>query len=50
MLEVEREWHRMSRDRPVVTICPFIAGDPAQVSERHTAVLVPRDGGYDVLC
>ncbi len=49
MLEVEREWHRMSRDRPVVTICPFIAGDPAQVSEMHTRVLVPRDGGYDVV-
>jgi MEDS: MEthanogen/methylotroph, DcmR Sensory domain len=50
MLEVEREWHRMSRDRPVVTICPFIAGDPAQASEMHTAVLAPRGGGYDVLC
>ena len=50
MLEVEREWHRMSRDRPVVTICPFIVGDPAQASETHTAVLVPRGGGYDVLC
>ena len=41
----------MLRDRPVVTICPFIAGeDLAQASEMHTAVLAPRGGGYDVLC
>jgi hypothetical protein len=39
MLEVEREWHRMSRGRPVVTICPFIAGDEDRVAEMHTAVV-----------
>jgi MEDS: MEthanogen/methylotroph, DcmR Sensory domain len=47
MLAVEREWHRMSRDRPVVTICPFIAGDHDAAAEMHTAVLVPRDGGFE---
>ena len=56
MLGFEREWHRMSRDRPVVTICPFIVPDgrsatalAGQVSEMHTAVLVPENGGYDVI-
>ena len=51
MLEVEREWHRMSRDRPVVTICPFIVGgaDPEVVAEMHTGVLVAGDGGYDLV-
>ena len=39
MLEVEREWHRMSRGRPVVTICPFIDGDADAVAEVHTAVI-----------
>ena len=39
MLEVEREWHRMSRGRPVVTICPFVAGDADAVAEMHTAVI-----------
>jgi hypothetical protein len=39
MLAVEREWHRFSRDRPVVTICPFIAGDGDRASEMHTAVI-----------
>lgn len=39
MLAVEAEWHRMSRGRPVVTICPFIAGDADAVAEIHTAVL-----------
>jgi MEDS: MEthanogen/methylotroph, DcmR Sensory domain len=51
MLEVEREWHRMSRDRPVVTICPFIVGeaDPDVVAEMHTGVLVAENGEYSVL-
>jgi hypothetical protein len=39
MLAVEREWHRFSRDRPVVTICPFIAGDEEAAAEMHTAVV-----------
>jgi hypothetical protein len=39
MLAVEREWHRFSRDRPVVTICPFIAGDEHAAAEMHTAVV-----------
>jgi MEDS: MEthanogen/methylotroph, DcmR Sensory domain len=43
MLAVEREWHRMSRDRPVVTICPFIAGDEDEVAEMHTAVIASTD-------
>jgi hypothetical protein len=39
MLAVEREWHRFSRDLPVVTICPFIAGDEDAAAEMHTAVI-----------
>lgn len=41
MLAVEREWHRMSRDRPVVTICPFIEGDAdeREVAAMHTRVV-----------
>jgi MEDS: MEthanogen/methylotroph, DcmR Sensory domain len=59
MLAVEREWHRMSRDRPVVTICPFIVGEldggatiatVRKVSEMHTGVLVPAgEGEYSLL-
>jgi hypothetical protein len=55
MIGFEREWHRMTRDRPVVTICPFIVGDIArpglldQVAEVHTGVLVPENGEYSVL-
>ncbi len=46
ILAVEREWHRMSRGRPVVTICPFLVGDVdgadelRRVAETHTSVLV----------
>jgi hypothetical protein len=41
MLAVEREWHRFSRDRPVVTICPFIADDADErvVAAMHTSVV-----------
>jgi hypothetical protein len=39
MLAVEREWHRFSRVRPVVTICPFIEGDEDAAAEMHTAVI-----------
>ena len=56
VLGYEREWHRAFRDRPVVTICPFITGGLdetetaaalAEVSESHTGVLVPGpDGGF----
>jgi hypothetical protein len=56
VLGYEREWHRTFRDRPVVTICPFIVGGldgPATVdalaeaSRTHTGVLVPDGaGGY----
>jgi hypothetical protein len=56
VLGYEREWHRTFRDRPVVTICPFIVGGLdgpatvdalAAVSASHTGVLVPEaDGGY----
>jgi hypothetical protein len=56
ILAIEREWHRMSRGRPVVTICPFLVGDVegqdalGRLAETHTGVLVPgEDGGYDVL-
>jgi MEDS: MEthanogen/methylotroph, DcmR Sensory domain len=59
MLAVERVWHRTFRDRPVVTLCPFIVGELdggdtiaaiGRVAEMHTGVLVPdADGGYDVL-
>jgi hypothetical protein len=54
VLGYEREWHGAFRDRPVVTICPFIvAGVPgpamldtlSDVSESHTGVLVPEAGG-----
>ena len=56
VLGYEREWHRAFRDRPVVTICPFITGGLdetetaaalAEASESHTGVLVPGpDGGF----
>lgn len=56
VLGYEREWHRAFRDRPVVTICPFITGGLdetetaaalAEVRESHTGVLVPGpDGGF----
>jgi hypothetical protein len=54
VLGYEREWHRAFRDRPVVTICPFIAGglDEAEtaaalddVRASHTDVLVPDPSG-----
>ena len=56
VLGYEREGHRTFRDRPVVTICPFIVGGlarpamrdaVAQVSQSHTGVLVAQaDGGF----
>ena len=56
VLGYEREWHRTFRDRPVVTICPFIVGGLgrpamrdvlAEVSQSHTGVLIADDvGGY----
>jgi hypothetical protein len=57
ILAIEREWHRMSRGRPVVTICPFLVGDVegdealAGIAATHTAVLVPgaAPGEFDVL-
>jgi hypothetical protein len=54
VLGYEREWHRAFRDRPVVTICPFITDRPgesgtaaavADVEESHTGVLVSEPGG-----
>ena len=54
MLGFERVWHRTFRDRPVVTLCPFIVGGldgPSavdtlgEVSEVHTGVLVPGGNG-----
>jgi MEDS: MEthanogen/methylotroph, DcmR Sensory domain len=59
MMAVERVWHRTFRERPVVTLCPFIVGELGgaetiaaigRISESHTGVLVPdADGGYGVL-
>ena len=59
MLAVERVWHRTFRERPVVTLCPYIVGELdgagaidtlGRVSEMHTGVLVPdRGDGYSVL-
>jgi hypothetical protein len=59
MLAVERVWHRTFRDRPVVTLCPYIVGELdgaatiatlGRVAEMHTGVLLPDgDGGYGVL-
>jgi MEDS: MEthanogen/methylotroph, DcmR Sensory domain len=59
MLAVERVWHRTFRNRPVVTLCPYIVGELdgagtiatiSRVSEMHTGVLVPgRGDGYNVL-
>jgi hypothetical protein len=59
MLDVERVWHRTFRDRPVVTLCPFIVGELdgwdtiasiGSVAQVHTGVLVPdADGGYGLL-
>jgi len=51
VLVYEREWHHAFRDRPVVTICPFITGETdsaaavADVSESHTDVLVSEPSG-----
>ena len=54
VLGYERAWHRAFRDRPVVTICPFITGGldeteaaaaVADVSESHTGVLVSEPSG-----
>ena len=51
---VERVWHRTFRDRPVVTLCPYIVGELdggaaiatlGRVAESHTGVLVPAAGG-----
>ena len=53
ILAVEREWHRMSRGRPVVTICPFLVGDVdgadelRRVAETHTSVLVAGEAPGD---
>jgi hypothetical protein len=59
MLGFERAWHETFRDRPVVTICPYIVGDLdgaaamatlGDVAESHTGVLLPRaGGGYGLL-
>jgi hypothetical protein len=59
MMGFERAWHDTFRDRPVVTICPFIVGDLdggaaiatlGEVAAVHTGVLLPRaGGGYGVL-
>jgi MEDS: MEthanogen/methylotroph, DcmR Sensory domain len=58
MLAVERVWHRTFRDRPVVTLCPYIVGELdggdtvatiGHVAESHTGVLVPGRDGYSVL-
>jgi hypothetical protein len=56
ILGYEEAWHRTFRDRPVVTICPFIVGtlDEAEaadaltvISESHTGVLVSgADGSF----
>jgi MEDS: MEthanogen/methylotroph, DcmR Sensory domain len=54
MLGFEREWQRTFRDRPVVTLCPYIVGELdgpttvdalAEVSATHTGVLVPAEDG-----
>jgi MEDS: MEthanogen/methylotroph, DcmR Sensory domain len=59
MLAIEHVWHRTFRDRPVVTLCPYIVGELdgadtiatiGRVAESHTGVLLPDgDGGYGVL-
>ena len=54
VLGYEREWQSAFRDRPVVTICPFItsgldenetAAALEEVGDSHTGVLVPEPGG-----
>ena len=37
LLGYEREWHRTFRDRPVVTICPFIVGGLAPTGDARRA-------------
>ena len=56
VLGYEREWHGTFRDRPVVTICPFVtrgldetetAAALAELSESHTDMLVAEPlGGF----
>ena len=59
MLGFERAWHDTFRDRPVVTLCPYIVGDLDggaaiatldDVAATHTGVLLSRaGGGYGLL-
>jgi hypothetical protein len=59
MLAIERVWHRTFRERPVVTLCPYIVGELdggatiatlGDVAASHTGLLLPDgDGGYGLL-
>jgi hypothetical protein len=56
-MEVERAWEEHFRDRPVVTLCPYIVGGldaPAALGRLtglgagHDGVLVPAEQGLEL--
>ena len=57
-MKVERAWEEHFRDRPVVTLCPYVVGGldaPATLrrltqlgAHHHDGVLLPSEGGLDL--
>ena len=56
-MEVERAWEQHFRDRPVVTLCPYVVagldapaalGRLSGLGAGHDAVLVPSDDGLEL--
>jgi hypothetical protein len=56
-MKVERAWEEHFRDRPIVTLCPYVVGGldaPAALGRltglgaHHDGVLVPSEGGLEV--
>jgi hypothetical protein len=57
-MEVERAWEEHFRDRPVVTLCPYVVGGldgPATLgritqlgAHHHDGVLLPSEGGLEL--
>jgi hypothetical protein len=56
-MSIERAWEEHFKDRPVVTLCPYVVGSldaPAglerlsRLGEGHDGVLVPGERGLDL--
>ena len=57
-MKVERAWEEHFRDRPVVTLCPYVVGGldaPATLgrltqlgAHHHDGVLLPSEGGLEL--